>query len=82
MECKHGKRVRREGTSAKGPWVAHFCSQPKDSSDQCAPIWGDTEDTRPATPSSAATDLLSSIDSKLTVVVELLRDLSTRDIKF
>lgn len=80
--CAHGERKYVTGTSAKGPWAAYMCPTPKGTPDQCAPVW--TKDAPPAQPpaSSAATELLSSIDSKLTIVVELLRDLSTRDIKF
>lgn len=33
--CKHGPRIKRTGTSAKGPWTAWFCPQPKGSPDQC-----------------------------------------------
>ena len=33
--CAHGKRTRREGTSAKGPWVGWFCPLPKGSNGQC-----------------------------------------------
>ena len=83
--CDHGPRIFREGDGPKGHWTAHFCSEPK-GSPQCAPIWGKKD--APTAPSQApsgpseATLLLQSIDSKLAVVVELLRDLSTRDIKF
>lgn len=37
--CKHGDRVYRTGTSAKGDWTAWFCPQPKGSDDICKPIW-------------------------------------------
>lgn len=43
MECKHGERVRREGVSARGPWVAHFCPTPKGSPDQCPPMFEDKQ---------------------------------------
>lgn len=36
--CDHGKMVRREGTSAKGPWSGWFCPLPRERSDeQCSP---------------------------------------------
>lgn len=38
--CEHGKRTRREGTSAKGKWVGHFCPE-KNKSQQCAVQWED-----------------------------------------
>lgn len=33
--CQHGARVRREGVSARGPWVGWFCSTPKGTPGQC-----------------------------------------------
>lgn len=82
--CDHGPRVFREGNGPKGHWTAYFCPEPK-GSPQCAPIWGkkgaEATQTPPAS-QNAATSLLEAIDAKLAVVVELLRDLSTRDIKF
>jgi hypothetical protein len=43
MECSHGARTRREGVSAKGPWVGYFCPLKKGDPEQCAPIFGDDE---------------------------------------
>lgn len=37
--CTHGDMVRREGTSAKGPWGAFFCPTPKGTPGQCDPIF-------------------------------------------
>lgn len=39
--CSHGPRVRRSGTSARGAWVGHFCSLPKDHPDRCKPEYED-----------------------------------------
>lgn len=39
--CAHGKRTRYEGKGAKGPYVAHFCPQPKGSPDQCKAVFED-----------------------------------------
>lgn len=36
--CRHGERVFKSGTGAKGPWSAHFCPS-KNRNDQCDPIW-------------------------------------------
>lgn len=36
----HGPMVHRTGTSARGPWSAHFCSFPKNHPEQCKPIFG------------------------------------------
>src|SRR5512135_3698766 len=36
-QCPHGERVRREGTSAKGPWVGWFCPLKKNDPNQCKP---------------------------------------------
>lgn len=33
--CKHGARVKREGTSSKGAWTGWFCPLPKGNPDQC-----------------------------------------------
>jgi hypothetical protein len=35
--CVHGARKHAKGISAKGPWQAYFCTQPKGS--QCDAIW-------------------------------------------
>ncbi|WP_449658138.1 hypothetical protein [Streptomyces buecherae] len=35
-QCPHG-RTFREGTGAKGPWAAMFCSGPQGA--QCDPLW-------------------------------------------
>jgi hypothetical protein len=35
--CTHGARVKRTGTSAKGPWTGFFCPAPRGDSTQCAP---------------------------------------------
>lgn len=35
--CKHGKRQKRTGTSAKGPWTGWFCPLDKNDSDNCGP---------------------------------------------
>ena len=37
--CNHGPRVRRSGTNARGAWVGHFCSLPKDHPDRCKPVY-------------------------------------------
>ena len=37
--CKHGPMVKREGSSAKGPWKAFMCLTPKGTPDQCDPIF-------------------------------------------
>jgi len=37
--CEHGNRVHRTGQSAKGPWSAWFCPQPKGAPDACKPVW-------------------------------------------
>lgn len=37
--CEHGKRTRREGTSAKGAWVGFFCPLAKGDPSQCKPIF-------------------------------------------
>jgi len=37
--CQHGPMVKREGSSAKGPWKAFMCSTPKGTPDQCDPIF-------------------------------------------
>lgn len=37
--CAHGPRSRKSGTSARGPWVAHFCSLPKGHPETCEPDW-------------------------------------------
>jgi hypothetical protein len=39
--CDHGPRVRRTGTSGKGPWVGWFCPTPKGTPGQCQPKFGD-----------------------------------------
>lgn len=39
LNCVHGRRVRRDGTSAKGPWTGDFCALPKGSPGACTPIW-------------------------------------------
>lgn len=33
--CAHGKRTRRNGTSARGAWVGWFCPLPKGDANQC-----------------------------------------------
>lgn len=38
--CAHGKRTRREGTSAKGKWVGHFCPE-RNKAAQCKVEWED-----------------------------------------
>lgn len=38
--CKHGKRIRKSGTNAKGPWVGWYCPEPRDSTDRCEPKFG------------------------------------------
>jgi hypothetical protein len=38
--CPHGQRTKRSGTSARGPWTAHFCPLPKGNPSQCDAIWG------------------------------------------
>jgi hypothetical protein len=35
--CVHGPRVRREGTSGRGPWVGWFCPTKKGTPGQCSP---------------------------------------------
>lgn len=37
--CTHGERVRREGESAKGPWVGYFCPLKRDNPAQCKPLF-------------------------------------------
>ena len=37
--CKHGDMVRREGEKNGKKWVGWFCSTPKGTPDQCAPIF-------------------------------------------
>jgi hypothetical protein len=37
--CQHGPRVYKNGQSAKGPWAAWMCSQPKGSPGACSPEW-------------------------------------------
>lgn len=39
FQCNHGARIHRTGQSAKGPWSAWFCPQPKGASDACPPVW-------------------------------------------
>lgn len=39
MTCAHGIRVRRNGTSARGAWVGHFCPLAKGDPNQCKPIF-------------------------------------------
>jgi len=39
--CDHGARVRRTGTSGKGPWVGWFCPTPKGTPGQCSPKFGE-----------------------------------------
>lgn len=39
--CAHGKRDRRTGTSARGPWVGYFCPLPKGSPGQCKAVFED-----------------------------------------
>ena len=34
--CQHGEAVKREGESAKGPWVGYFCPE-SDRDEQCKP---------------------------------------------
>lgn len=79
-QCAHGERTFREGDGPKGHWKAWFCPTPKGTPDQCSPEWvkGDSKAPAPTAPNQA-TELLSSIDSKLTIVVELLREISLKD---
>lgn len=37
--CIHGARKYKTGNSAKGPWTAWMCPTPKDTPDQCPPVW-------------------------------------------
>lgn len=37
-QCAHGPRTARSGASAKGPWKAWFCPQPKGTA-QCDAQW-------------------------------------------
>lgn len=37
--CNHGARTKVTGKSAKGPWSAWMCPQPKGAPDKCDPIW-------------------------------------------
>ncbi len=80
--CEHGERKYVTGTSAKGPWFAYMCPTPKGTPGQCPPEWikGPQEAPRGSqAASSAATDLLASIDSKLSVLIELARENSLKD---
>jgi len=38
--CKHGERVRKTGTNARGAWVGWYCPQPRGAEDRCDPIFG------------------------------------------
>jgi len=37
--CKHGARVFKSGSGAKGPWAAWMCPTVKDAPDKCPPDW-------------------------------------------
>lgn len=37
--CAHGQRVKRSGTSSKGPWTAFFCPTEKGTPGQCEPLF-------------------------------------------
>lgn len=37
--CNHGAMVFKNGVSAKGPWRAWMCPQPKDAPNRCSPQW-------------------------------------------
>lgn len=40
--CKHGEREYKSGVSGAGKaWAGWMCSEPKDSSEKCAPQWHD-----------------------------------------
>jgi hypothetical protein len=38
QNCIHGARKHSKGESARGPWQALFCQQPKGQS-QCSAVW-------------------------------------------
>jgi hypothetical protein len=37
--CRHGQMVFIDGTQKGKTWKGHFCPQPKDAVDKCAPIF-------------------------------------------
>jgi hypothetical protein len=37
--CAHGPRQRKEGTSARGPWVGWFCPLDRKDPNNCGPIF-------------------------------------------
>jgi hypothetical protein len=38
--CRHGRRVKKSGTSKKGPWTGYFCK-----ARECDPVWSNDDDT-------------------------------------
>jgi hypothetical protein len=38
--CRHGRRVKKSGTSKKGPWTGYFCK-----ARECDPVWDNDDDT-------------------------------------
>lgn len=61
--CEHGERTRREGVSAKGPWIGHFCILPKGDPSQCAPEWESTKESQ------------GGINEKLDAILEYLSEI-------
>lgn len=37
--CRHGQMVFIDGTQKGKTWKGHFCPQPKEAADKCAPIF-------------------------------------------
>jgi hypothetical protein len=37
--CKHGPMLKKQGTSAKGPWKGYMCPTPKGTPDQCDAVF-------------------------------------------
>lgn len=74
MRCKHGEMKEVKGFKNGKAWAGFFCPTPKNTPDQCPPVWPRKDEETPRTAPQAHTPVPSPNTASDALLVEVLKE--------